>query len=413
MVVPRSSSPVPENHTPCDFGENSSQGSPPPNSQNASVPAAPPVAPLEVTTDWVETLPMGKASNDDSLSSEQALPSGDFDSQHPLRRDTHDTSSEKAMSSADAYDWPQSPPVPGASGTFVESLLGSSAVRSRDYVRQIPPSQRYENAQHGDGPSSDGAYPTYSKRDSVSQNPFSSSSDPRRTSSAGAQFLPSHSVSPPLFVRELDKSSDGRASMSLETFCDDVSSSPYAADMLVTKIIHCKERRGVKHEYLLVFLQDPADTWADVWVRVERAAQMHGIRNLLHIHSVSSEFEAYDHITAAYDRNVLTPEGNKELGTLTFTEEHPANLGLLAALFVIIAREAGRYKLFGTNCFWFSFVVMDALRNRCQGQLESAATYSDEVIEDREVKTKDSILKRFMALQGHGGAECVREASIA
>ncbi|KAF8317139.1 hypothetical protein DL93DRAFT_2165797 [Clavulina sp. PMI_390] len=181
-------------------------------------------------------------------------------------------------------------------------------------------------------------------------------------------------------------------------------STPVARAAAVTELVWCKERSGVKHEFLLAKVTYPEanppsqpsehtngipssssspspDYSAEqhvssvparsstLWVRLDRGAQLgyHGIK------SSSGVFPAHDSAALCSNREKLQKSTRstrkaKVQATVNFIE--PPSLIDLANLLSILQEESSEYDAFKGNCYFFCSVIQEMLRERHENVMQ-------------------------------------------
>jgi hypothetical protein len=155
--------------------------------------------------------------------------------------------------------------------------------------------------------------------------------------------------------------------ITLPQLCSHLESSSLLEGTRLDQIIRMKERRGVKHEFLIVKMTIAHPRGRIVWLRLERSAKARST-----MWSIMSEFPSNDMVKVAGKLGYLLDEqAPSDLETqVDFKPSKLASLAALRLLLSCLTKESPKYKLLNENCYFFCSVIVQLLCEKFEHEVK-------------------------------------------
>jgi hypothetical protein len=185
-------------------------------------------------------------------------------------------------------------------------------------------------------------------------------------------------------------SSSAELSMPIAGLCNHLASSSIACVATIEKIVHRKQTKGLKHEFLVL---KAVPLWGDpIWIRLERAAARRKERGLFSLRSSSSVFKPADTAKLATEEDALTATEESEVkAELSFEPTNNLTLDTLQILLSSLMEVSKDYTLWKENCYFFCSVVLKLLGEHFHANVKGKYTHLD-----LGVKIREEIERRFL-----------------
>jgi hypothetical protein len=226
--------------------------------------------------------------------------------------------------------------------------------------------------------------------------------------SVGSQSLPSHNyaghmphqgmtarhVSKDLFASIISNliSSKAEFVVPLRELCDQLSAYTLSYASYIRKIVRRKQKKGLKHEFLIVEFDAPGGQ--EVYLRLERAAARN-VTGDFTIWSISSIFPPDDTARVALNSERLISGEESDVKAEASFQRGLVTLSTLNALLSSFIEVSKNYSLTKENCWFFCSVVLQILCERFPHRIEGS--YGHETL---GADSRDDIRARFLARLG-------------